>query len=139
MPRAPWDSPDYIPRLHITQDGEEFRLIRQECSQQFWDLMKNRMLVSYYKYGKVEDAMVPKGDGPPKIINAVASAELRLQKYRDTKNVEYLVDAANFLMMEFMYPQHPGAYFKATDSDQSPGRIEHSSGEAVPFANRDLL
>jgi len=38
-----------------------------------------------------------------------------------TGNTEYLCDAANYLMFEFMYPQIIGAYFKATDSGESAG------------------
>jgi len=26
-------------------------------------------------------------------------------------------------MIEFMYPQHPDAHFRATDSDESPGIV----------------
>lgn len=35
--------------------------------------------------------------------------------------MEYLVDIRNFAMIEFMHPAIPGAYFKAEDSDKSPG------------------
>ena len=44
-----------------------------------------------------------------------------LKKYMETGNTEYLCDAANYLMLEFMYPQRNGTYFKATDSDESAG------------------
>lgn len=36
-------------------------------------------------------------------------------------NTEYLCDAANYLMFEFMYPQREGAFFKSTDSGESAG------------------
>ncbi len=35
--------------------------------------------------------------------------------------MEYLVDIRNFAMIEFMHPAIEGAYFKAEDSDKSPG------------------
>ena len=38
-----------------------------------------------------------------------------------TGNTEYLCDAANYLMFEFMYPQKEGAYFRTTDSGESAG------------------
>lgn len=56
-----------------------------------------------------------------KLVDALKSAELCVDKYRKTGNTEYLCDAANYLMFEFMYPQVPGAYFKATDSKDSAG------------------
>lgn len=76
----------------------------------FIQAMANRMAFSFHKYGAVADF-----DG-----DTVASAQLRIGMYSKTGNTEWLVDAANFLMMEFM--RHPEA-FQSTDSDQSPGRI----------------
>lgn len=81
-----------------------------EFSSEFAQAMANRMAVSFHKYGPAADA----GD-----VDCLYSANLRIAKYLDTGNTEWLVDAANFLMMEFM--RHPGA-FRATDSDESPGR-----------------
>ena len=56
-----------------------------------------------------------------KLVNALESMELCVKKYKDTGNTEYLCDAANYLMFEYMYPQKEGAYFKATDSKDSAG------------------
>ena len=39
------------------------------------------------------------------------------------------MDAANYLMFEFMYPQLDGAYFKPTDSDGSAGTVGEPIGE----------
>ena len=36
-------------------------------------------------------------------------------------NTEYLVDVANFAMIEFEHPAIPGAQLSAMDSDESPG------------------
>ena len=89
-----------------------------EFSDRFVGLMKNRMRVSFYKYGLVADAY-------PSKVNAIKSLQQRLDKYAETGNTEYLVDAANFAMIEFMRPAHPTAFFKATDSDGSPGRVDN--------------
>jgi hypothetical protein len=78
--------------------------------------MIDRMNMSYFKYGLVEEAY-------PNKVDAIGSLKQRLEKYADTGNLEYLMDAANFAMIEFMRPRHPKAYFKATDSDESPGRM----------------
>jgi hypothetical protein len=131
------DNPKHVMRVRLP---EELEILKTEFSYQFVDYMQNRMLMSHSRYGKVEDAMVPREDGgPQRIIDALDSAHLRMLKYIETGNTEWLVDAANLVMMEFMYPQHKNAHFRATDSGESPGRVEASSGEAVPYANRDLL
>jgi hypothetical protein len=82
-----------------------------EFSPEFVQAMANRMAVSYHKYG-----LVAESDS-----NNIASANLRVQEYQRTGNTEMLVDAANFLMMEYM-KRGPEA-FRATDSDESPGRV----------------
>lgn len=78
-------------------------------------LRQNRAEVSFYKYGTAKDNF---GE---KLVNALESHDMCIKKYRETGNTEYLCDAANYLMFEFMYPQIPGAYFKATDSGESAG------------------
>lgn len=89
----------------------------KEYSDKFDELRQNRVEVSFYKYGS---AKVNFGD---KLVNALESHDLRIKKYLETGNTEYLCDAANYLMFEFMYPQKEGAYFKATDSSQTAGII----------------
>ena len=81
--------------------------------------MLDRMAVSYHKYGAV-------ADGYPDRVNALESLRLRLEKYQETGNTEFLMDVANFAMIEFMHPRHPDAHFRSTDSDESPGRITTS-------------
>ena len=90
--------------------------LETEFSEDFVKGMQNRMIVSFHKYGPIKDAY-------PHKVNALKSLEIRINKYKETKNTEYLIDAANFLMIEFMYPSIEGAYFKGTDSNESPGRI----------------
>lgn len=86
-----------------------------EYSLEFIQGMINRMIVSYYKYGLV-------GDAYPKQFSAVHSLQQRLNAYLDTGNTEYLMDAANFDMIEFMHPHLENAHYTPTDSDGSPGR-----------------
>jgi hypothetical protein len=93
-------------------------LVETETSQEFHQAMANRMDVSFHKYGKVMDA---KGK-----VDEIASLEKRLQKYKETGNTEWLVDVANFAMIEYM---HRGSEaFRATDSNESPG-IKYVTGE----------
>ena len=86
-----------------------------EYSVRFDELRKNRVKTSMYKYGS---AKINFGQ---KLVNALESMELCVNKYRTTGNTEYLCDAANYLMFEFMYPQQEGAYLRATGSNESAG------------------
>lgn len=95
--------------------------MKKEYSDRFDTLRKNRVEVSFHKYGP---AKINFGD---KLVDTIKSHDLYIEKYKETGNTEYLLDAANYLMFEFMYPQKEGAYFKATDSSESAG----TSGEPI--------
>lgn len=58
-----------------------------------------------------------------------------VQKYKDTGNTEFLVDVANFLMLEFMFPQHEKTHFRETDSSESAGIVGMSVNEMERFKN----
>jgi hypothetical protein len=102
---------------------------RSEYSLDFLQGMINRMIVSYYKYGKVADAY-------PASMDAMASLQQRITSYLVTENTEFLIDAANFAMIEFMHPGCDNAHYTPTDSDGSPGRttthgiVTHESNTA---------
>ena len=88
-----------------------------EFSPDFVEKMENAMGLSFYKYGPVKEAY-------PDKIDAVESLQVRLERYAKTGNTEFLVDVANFAMIEFMLPRHPEAHFKVQDSQASPGRVD---------------
>lgn len=92
-----------------------------EFSNEFVDGMRARMDVSHAKYGSIHDAY-------PHKVDALESMQKRIDKYIATGNTEFLIDASNFLMIEFMLPAHPRAHFKATDSHESPGRESRDEG-----------
>lgn len=94
--------------------------------------MVNRMAVSFHKYGAVADAY-------PSKVDAVESLRQRLQKYEETGNTEWLIDAANFAMVEFIRPSHPDAHFKGTDSSESPGRTKLDGLVVFSEKNKRLL
>lgn len=85
-----------------------------EVSAEFMQGMADRMAVSFHKYG----AMASNYPFPG---NALDSLRKRITKYEETGNTEWLMDVANFAMIEFMRPAHPEAHFRATDSRESPG------------------
>lgn len=77
--------------------------------------MKNRMVISFHKYGYLRDAY-------PERCDSIGDMERRLEKFKQTKNIDFLVDVANFAMITYMFPPK-GSFFKGTDSHESPGRI----------------
>lgn len=86
-----------------------------ERSVTFLQGMVARMGVSFHKYGPVRQ-------GFPAKVDAIASLKTRLERYEEDGNTEWLMDVANFAMIEFMHPAHPLAHFAPQDSDTSPGR-----------------
>ncbi len=84
-----------------------------EVSVPFLQGMADRMAVSFHKYGPVTKAY-------PDSVDAVASLRARLRLYGETGNAEYLMDVANFAMIEFMLPKHNRAHFDP--EAESPGR-----------------
>lgn len=99
-----------------------------EFSEDFVGGMRNRMAVSFHKYGAVRDAF-------PHKVNALKSLARYLSKYEETGNTEYLMDVANYAMIEFMLPAHESAHFAPTDSTGSPGRKWHAGGAATQKPN----
>lgn len=87
-----------------------------DYSEEFDKLRKNRVEVSFYKYGPARDNF---GSGR---VDAIGSLELCLEKFKKTGNTEYLLDVANYAMFRFMYPM-PGEFFKTTDSNESAGVV----------------
>lgn len=88
---------------------------KYEYSDKFDKLRKARVETSFFKYGSA------KRNFGEKLVSAIGSMEKCVNKYKETKNTEYLLDAANYLMFEFMYPSLEGAFFKPTTSDESAG------------------
>lgn len=110
--------------------------------EDYWtaiQMMANRMAVSQEKYGALEENYPAPG-------NSLMSAEERIQKYLLTGNTEWLLDAANQIIIEHLCPSHPMPYFRATDSDESPGipgvgdrkdELEVRSDEVVTTAGEE--
>lgn len=97
---------------HTIQGGNP----QTQYSIPFIQGMVNRMLTSFHKYGHIADAKHH--------VDFLASASQRVRKYQQTGNTEYLMDAANYMMAEFMHPSHEKAHYDA--ESRSPGRTLHS-------------
>lgn len=103
----------------------------EDYSERFDELRKNRVEVSHHKYGSARKNFATGN------VNALETMQLCIQKYQYTGNTEYLCDAANYLMFEFMFPQVKGAYFKATDSKDSAGIVGISEKEMEELKKQD--
>ena len=92
------------------------KILNREYSEQFDNLRKNRVKMSFYKYGPARKNF---GGGR---VDALATAELCLEAFKKDHNTEHLVDAANYLMFRYMFPMD-GEHFTATDSSGSVGTV----------------
>lgn len=84
-------------------------ILKTEYSKEFDEHRKKAMVNSYYKYGPCKDNY-----GKYKCLDARGNIRKRLEKYEETGNTEFLVDLANYAMLEFMYPSIDGAHFTPT-------------------------
>ena len=94
--------------------GNTESILRRDYSDEFDSLRKNSIIQSHYKYGWMSDTY-------PELADAFGSIEKRVELYRHTGNADWLVDIANFAMIEFMHPKHPSYHFRRTSSGESPG------------------
>lgn len=95
-------------------------------------LRLNRVKMSYFKYGS---AKINFGD---RIVSALGSMNKCIDKYKETRNTEYILDAMNYLMFEFMYPSIDDTYFKATDSTGSAGIEGISINEIKEISKNEI-
>ena len=89
------------------------KILCTEYSTRFDEIRKNMMIVSYYKYGAMKDNY-----DKFKCMDALGNIDKRIQRYKETGNTEFLADAANFAMIEFMYPSIKGAKYTPTDNGE---------------------
>ena len=95
----------------VTKEDEAFKLYFENLQ-----LMVNRMAVSHYKYGEMSNTY-------PDNARAIDSVQKRVNLYDMTGNLENVLDAANFLIIEACFPSHHKAHFRAQSSQESPGIV----------------
>ncbi len=101
MPKIKLDYPDSVPLDQIDIP--------------FLQGMIARMAQGYFKYGHMR-----RQNNRPDNIKCL---QMRLDEYCKTHNTEFLMDAANYAMMEFCFPVFSDAYFRVTSENESPGAI----------------
>ena len=89
-------------------------ILKRDFSEAFVNKMKNAIETSHYKYGWASKTY-------PELAQAHKCIAERLEAYEKTHNTEYLIDVANFAMLEFLYPAFADAHYTPTDSDKSVG------------------
>lgn len=89
---------------------QRHQILYTEFSNEFIDKMKNRVVASYHKYGGIF-----KNKTVLNYVDTLKNAEYRIECYKKTGNPEYLIDASNYLMFEFMEMRGD---FIATDNDK---------------------
>ncbi len=98
-------------------------LVCSEWSPEFEQLMRNRLLVGRFRYGRMDDPH--KGD-----YDHITSAIKRLQEYQQNGNTEHLVDVANLCLVEFVCGKHPNKHFDAGD-DREAGRTMRANAALI--------
>ena len=94
--------------------------------QDYWkalEMMGTRMSFSQEKYGDLEVNY-------PEPKSAMATAMQRIGMYHASGNTEHLLDAANMLVIEHLFPSHADAHFEAEGSELSPG-LRDRADEAI--------
>jgi hypothetical protein len=100
-----------------------------EFDPKFVTRMVSAMMVSFHKYGRVAQAY-------PLKFNAADDVRARMSKYRASGNKHFLVDAANFAMIEAMHPApERNAVWGTNDASDSPGRTTASGHRLVQEDN----
>lgn len=94
-----------LDKIYKTEYSSGFDKYRAEylvggtgISKKFNKLRADRVVISYFKYGA---AKITYGEH---LNNPMENAKRCIDKYKKTHNTEYLLDAGNYFMFEYMYP-----------------------------------
>ncbi len=70
--------------------------------------MQNRLIMAGFRYARFADL-------EKRAFDFLEGIEKKLAAYKRTGNTEHLVDLANYAMLEWIWPSHPDAHFRAED------------------------
>ena len=98
-------------------------ILKTEYDKDIDHKRQNLVIQSYFKYGPA------KHNFGEHLVKALPTMSQCVCKYDETHNKEYLLDAMNYLMFEYMYPSYKDAYYKPTDSNESAGIVGMSYNE----------
>jgi hypothetical protein len=103
-----WPKADAVP---VTIDTLE----KEQWSDTFERLMRNRFMMGYFRYGSLKEQIV---GGNSKKYHHLDSAKRRIALYEKTGNDELLVDVANMMMAEFLLGRHPDKHLSSVDDGE---------------------
>lgn len=86
-------------------------LIETQWSNEFEQLMRNRLLMGALRYGLLQEPNKPHYDHLKSIIK-------RAHLYGQTGNDELLVDIANLALVEYVEGIHPNKHFESHDDTE---------------------
>lgn len=90
------------------------QILNRDFSKEFVEKMKHAILLSHEKYGWMSETY-------PELAQAIKCIDDRVKAYMETHNMDYLVDIANFAMIEYMHSMFKDAHYTPGDSDKSVG------------------
>jgi len=100
-----------IPTKNICKNSKDvLNLYSENWSSEFENLMRNRLIMGALRYNSKRLKTGNKYD-------LIASIKSRINKYEATGNKEWLVDVANYCLLEFVNETHPNAHFEAIDDE----------------------
>lgn len=101
--------PERLPDLPVLQ--------QTEWSPEFERLMRNRLIMGAFRYGRFKS--------PGKGLHAhMESIIRRAAKYENDGNLEHLVDIANLALVEFAEGRHPKRHFHSQDDVIHARKVE---------------
>lgn len=86
------------------------QLAASQWSPEFERFMRNRLIMGALRYGLIGSTGKPRYD-------RLAGIEKRMSQYRQTGNLEFLVDVANLALLEFVEGEHPLKHWAETHDD----------------------
>ena len=107
-------SPENRGRLKTAGMPKLRDLRKSEWSTRFEQLMRNRLIMGYFRYGPFDIQNRTTTEMLDSIIR-------RVMEYKEKGNDELLVDIANLCMKEFTVGNHPNKHFEAVDDGQHVG------------------
>lgn len=104
-----------LSNVFITSVGDKTETLdslnETEWSKEFETHQRNRLIMGRFRYGLFNRTTETN-------YNRTKDSIRRIKEYEKTGNLEYLVDAANMLMIEYEHSSHPNKHFEATDDGQ---------------------
>ncbi|MES2598613.1 MAG: hypothetical protein V4662_24980 [Verrucomicrobiota bacterium] len=100
-------------------------LEKSEWSPEFEQLMRNRLLMGALRYGVLEQKR--RFGNKWDLMGAVKE---KVKLYEDSGNTEYLVDIANYVLLEFECGHHPTKHFAALDNHHGHCRVKSQKTSA---------